>query len=310
MASWIGIDVAKDQLDLAVDGGKHWQAGNDDAGIETVVRELRALQPQLVVLEATGGYERAVTVALAEAKLPVAVVNPRQVRDFAKATGVMAKTDELDAKVLAHFAAVVQPPVRTLAAAQEQELKDLVARRRQVVGMLTAEKNRVPKATTTVRERIMAHIAFLEADLEQQNRDLDTLLQASPLWQAKENLLRSVPGIGPVASVTLVAALPELGTLNRKEIAALVGVAPLNRDSGQYRGRRIIWGGRAEVRGVLYMAALVATRHNPTIAALYDRLLAAGKPKKVALVACMRKLLTILNAILRTQQPWKQPQAA
>jgi transposase len=310
METWIGIDVAKAHLDLAVHEGTHWRRANDEAGIAQVVTDLRELGPSLVVLEATGGYERAVTAALTEAHIPVAVVNPRQVRDFAKATHVLAKTDVLDAKVLAHFAAVIRPEARTLADAQEQELKDLVARRRQVVGMLTAEKNRLPRSTKTVRERIKAHIAFLEADLDQQNRDLDRLLQASPVWRTTEDLLQSVPGIGPAVSVTLVAALPELGTLSRKEIAALVGVAPLNRDSGRYRGHRIVWGGRADVRAALYMAALVASRHNPVIHELYQRLLAAGKPKKVALVACMRKLLVILNAILKSQQPWRQPESA
>lgn len=310
METWIGIDVAKDQLDLAVHGGKHWRARNDEAGVETVATDMVALAPTLVVLEATGGYERAVTVALAARGLSVAVVNPRQVRDFAKATGVLAKTDELDARVLAHFAATVRPTPRTLADAQAHELKELVTRRRQVVSMLTAEQNRLPRTTTAVRERIKAHLVFLETELEEQNRDVDTLLQASPLWRAREDLLRSVPGVGPVTSATLVAALPELGRLSRKEIAALVGVAPLNRDSGQQRGHRIVWGGRAEVRAVLSMAALVATQHNPVIRTLYARLLKAGKPKKVALVACMRKLLTILNAVLRTETPWREPAAA
>lgn len=310
METWIGIDVAKDQLDLAVHGGKHWRARNDEAGVETVVTDVVALAPILVVLEATGGYERAVTAALAAKDLAVAVVNPRQVRDFAKATGVLAKTDELDARVLAHFAATVRPTPRTLADAQAQELKELVTRRRQVVSMLTAEKNRLPRTTKAVRERIKTHIVFLETELEEQNRDVDTLLRDSPLWRAREDLLRSVPGVGPVTSATLVAALPELGRLSRKEIAALVGVAPLNRDSGQQRGHRIVWGGRAEVRAVLYMAALVATQHNPVIRTLYERLLEAGKPKKVALVACMRKLLTILNAVLRTETPWREPASA
>lgn len=310
METWIGIDVAKAQLDLSVHQGTHWRRPNDEAGITQVVTDLNALGPTLVVLEATGGYERAVTAALAEAGIPVAVVNPRQVRDFARATGVLAKTDELDARVLAHFAATVQPTPRTLADAEALELKELVARRRQVVGMLTAEKNRLPRTTKTVRARIKAHIAFLETELDEQNRDLDGLLQASPLWRTKEDLLRSVPGIGPTVAATLVAALPELGQLSRKEIAALVGVAPLNRDSGRSRGQRIVWGGRAEVRAALYMAALVAARHNPVIRALYQRLVDAGKPKKVALVACMRKLLLILNAILKTEQPWKEPKPA
>jgi transposase len=308
--TWIGMDVAKDQLDLAVHGGKHWRMPNDEDGITALVEQLQTAQPTLVVLEATGGYERAVTVAIADAGIPVAVVNPRQVRDFAKATGVLAKSDELDAKVLAHFAAVIRPAPRTLADAQLQELRDLLARRRQVVGMLTAEKNRLKQASRRIRERIKEHIAYLEEEVDQSNRDLDALLQTSPIWRERENLLRSVPGIGPVVSVTLVAALPELGQLSRKEIAKQVGVAPLNRDSGRYHGRRMVWGGRAEVRAALYMATLVATRHNPVIQATYDRLLAAGKPKKVALVACMRKLLVILNAMLKNQTPWKQPESA
>lgn len=305
MESWIGIDVAKTHLDSAIHQGKTWRVANDEAGITALVRQLGELRPTLVVLEATGGYERAVTTALAQAAIPVAVVNPRQVRDFAKATGILAKTDELDAQVLAHFAATVQPEPRALADAQE--LRDLVARRRQVVGMLTAEKNRLKQATRLVRGRIKEHIALLEAELDESNRDLDGLLQASPLWRERENLLRSVPGIGPVASVTLVAALPELGCLSAKASAKQVGIAPLNRDSGRSRGHRMVWGGRAEVRAVLSMATLVATRHNPVIRALYQRLLAAGKPKKVALVACMRKLLVILNAMLKHHTSWHQP---
>jgi transposase len=310
METWIGIDVAKHQLDIAVQGGKYWRARNTEEGITELVRAVRELAPTLVVLEATGGYERAVTAALAAATIPVAVVNPRQVRDFAKATGILAKTDELDAKVLAHFAATVQPEPRGLADAEADDLRDLLARRRQVVGMLVAEKNRLKQATRVVRDRIKEHIAFLEQELEKTNGELDTLLQQSPIWREREDLLRSVPGIGPVASVTLVAALPELGTLSRKQIAKLAGVAPLNRDSGQRRGHRMVWGGRAEVRHVLYMATLVATRYNPTIAKMYRGLLDKGKPKKVALVACMRKLLTILNAILKHQSPWREPATA
>lgn len=310
METWIGIDVAKTHLDLAIFGGKHWQVPNDEAGITRVVDALGALQPTLVVLEPTGRYERAVTAALAAARIPVAVVNPRQVRDFARATGQLAKTDELDAQVLARFAATVQPEPRGLADVQAEELRDLVARRRQVVGMLTAEKNRLMQATRVVRERIKEHIAFLEEELDQSNSDLDALLQQSPIWREREDLLRSVPGIGPVASATLVAALPELGQLSRKQIAKLVGIAPLNRDSGRYRGHRMVWGGRAEVRCALYMATLVATQHNSVIRAMYERLLAAGKPKKVALVACMRKLLTILNAMLKHHTHWRQPLAA
>jgi transposase len=310
MVTWIGIDVAKHHLDIAVHGGKTWRAHTTEEGITELVTALQELQPTLVVLEATGGYERGVTAALAEAKIPIAVVNPRQVRDFAKATGILAKTDELDAKVLAHFAAIIQPQPRGLADAELEDLRDLLARRRQVVGMLVAEKNRLKQATRVVRDRIKEHIAFLEKELDETNGELDTLLQQSPIWREREDLLRSVPGIGPVASLTLVAALPELGRLSRKEIAKLAGVAPLNRDSGQHRGHRMVWGGRAEVRHVLYMATLAATRHNAVIAKMYQGLLDRGKPKKVALVACMRKLLTILNAILKHQSPWREPAAA
>lgn len=250
------------------------------------------------------------TAAIAEAAIPVAVVNPRQVRDFAKATGILAKTDKLDAKVLAHFAATVQPTLRGLADAEMEDLRDLLARRQQLVGMLVAEKNRLKQAPRVVRERIKDHIDFLEQELDDTNGELDTLLKHSSIWREREDLLRSVPGIGPVASLTLVAALPELGRLSRKEIAKLVGVAPLNRDSGQRRGHRMVWGGRAEVRSVPYMATLAATRHNPVIAKMYRGLLDKGKPKKVTLVACIRKLLTILNAILKQQSPWRESAAA
>jgi transposase len=307
METWVGIDVAKTHLDVAIEGGQYWRVATDEEGISGLVHELRGLHPTLVVLEATGGYERGVTAALADAGIPVAVVNPRQVRDFAKATGQLAKTDALDARVLAHFAATVQPEPRGLADTQAEELRDLLTRRRQVVGMLTAEKNRLKQATRLVRPRIKEHIAFLEQELEENNADLDGLLHASPLWREKEDLLRSVPGIGPVASATLVAALPELGQLSGKQIAKLAGIAPLNRDSGRRRGQRMVWGGRAEVRAALYMATLVATRHNPVIRARYQRLLAAGKPKKVALVACMRTLLVILNAMLKHHTPWHYP---
>lgn len=307
METWIGIDVAKDHLDIAVHEGDVWRTTNDEEGIATLVTGLKARDPRLVVLEPTGGYERAVTAALAAARIPLAVINPRQIRDFARATGVLAKTDELDAKVLARFGATIQPEPRTLADAHAEELRDLLVRRRQIVGMLTAEKNRLKRATRAVRERIKDHIAFLEAELDDCNRDLDTLLQTSPVWREREDLLRGVPGIGPVVSMTVVAALPELGRLTHKQIAKLVGLAPLNRDSGRRRGRRAVWGGRADVRNALYMATLSATRYNPVIRPLYQRLLAAGKPKKVAMVACMRKLLIILNAMLKANTPWKEP---
>jgi transposase len=310
MSTWIGIDVAKRHLDVAIDAGKTWRTTNDETGIAALVQDLKEVQPTLAVLEATGGYERGAAAALAEAKIPVAVVNPRQVREFGKAMGMLAKTDALDAQLLAAFAAKVQPEPRELADAQAQTLRDHLARRRQVVGMLVAEKNRLKQASPVVRERIKDHIAYLEDELDDSNRDLDSLLQQSSLWRARDDLLQSVPGIGPVASLTLVAALPELGQLSRKQIAKQVGVAPLNRDSGQRRGHRTVWGGRAEVRHVLYMATLAAIRCNPVIHAHYRHLREVGKPTKVALVACMRKLLLILNAVLKHQTPWKEPATA
>ena len=304
-AAYVGIDVARDRLDVSVGGeGKAWQVGNDAAGIGALRERLVELEPMGIVLEATGGLERALVAALGAAELPVSVVNPRQVRDFARATGRLAKTDVIDAGLLARFGEALKPEVRPLPDAQTQALRGMVARRRQVVEMLTAERNRVPQATPWVRRQLQRHIAGLRRQLAALDREVATLIQASPVWRARDNLLRSVPGIGTVTASLLVAALPELGRLNRKQIAALVGVAPHNRDSGSYRGKRSVWGGRAPVRASLYMAALVATRFNPVIKTFYARLCAAGKPKKVALTACMRKLLTILNRMLHTQSPW------
>ncbi|MFO8011008.1 MAG: IS110 family transposase [Dehalococcoidia bacterium] len=303
--TYVGIDVAKKSIDVAVHlSNQRWNLTNDDEGIDQALSCLKGLEPALVVLEATGGLETALAAALTAAALPVVIVNPRQVRDFSKATGKLAKTDTIDARVLAHFAAAVKPVLRTLPDAETQEFATIVARRRQVVDMLTAERNRLGSARKPVKERIRAHIDWLEQELADINKDLDQSIRNSPVWREKENLLRRIKGIGPVVSRTLLAQLPELGTLNRKQIAALVGVAPLNRDSGQFRGKRTVWGGRASVRAVLYMATLTATRHNPTIAAFYARLTAAGKPKKLALTACMRKLLTILNAILKHRTPY------
>ena len=245
--------------------------------------------------------------SLTAAALPVVVVNPRQVRDFARATGRLAKTDALDAQVLAHFAQAVRPPVRPLRDADTQELLSLTTRRNQVMTMLVGEKNRLGSAIPAVRPRIQAHIAWLEQELADLDQGLRQTLRQSPVWREKDNLLRSVPGVGEQLSVTLLAHLPELGALDRKRIAALVGVAPINRDSGKMRGKRSIWGGRARVRAVLYMAALVGSRYNPVLRDLYQRLLTAGKPKKVALTACMRKLLTILNAMVKSGQPWRSP---
>jgi len=301
----VGIDVAKARLDGAVrPSGQRFEAANEVAGIADVVRRLHALQPARIVVEATGGYELPLVRALATAGLPVIVVNPRQVRAFAKAVGHLAKTDRLDAQVLAQFAEGVRPAVRALSDAATQELGTLLARRRQVVAMLTAERNRLGLSAARVRRGIAAHIAWLEQQLADLDRDLDTMIRASPVWQAKEDLLRSAKGVGPVLARTLVADLPELGTLNRRQIAALVGLAPFNNDSGQHRGQRRVFGGRAPVRATLYMATLAATRCNATIGAFYARLLAAGKKPKVALVACMRKFLTILNAMLKHGTPW------
>ena len=302
---YAGIDVAKDRLDMAVrPSGAACTVAYDGAGVDDLVSRLHSLEPSVVVLEATGGLELPLAGALAAASLPVVVVNPRQVRDFARATGRMAKTDALDAQVLAHFAEAVRPEIRPLADPDTQELHSLTARRTQVVEMLVAEKNRLGRASRAVVPRIQAHIQWLEQELDDLDQGLRQALQRSPVWRERDDLLRSVPGVGPQLSVSLLADLPELGTLGRRQIAALVGVAPMNRDSGAKRGRRMVSGGRARVRAVLYMGALVATRHNPVIRGFYQRLLAAGKPKKLALTACMRKLLTILNGMVKSGQRW------
>ena len=284
--------------------GEGKRFANDGAGITEVVRLAQELGPTCVVLEATGGLEHPLAAALAIAQVPVAVVNPRNVRDFAKAMGKLAKTDGIDAQVLASFGERIRPKVRPLADEATQALAALLARRQQVVEMQVAEKNRLRRAALTVRQDILEHIQWLEVRLDRLNKELREAVEASPLWRAKEDLLRGAPGLGPVASKTLLGDLPELGALGRKQIAALVGIAPFNRDSGFFRGKRKVWGGRARVRRALYMATLVATRHNPLIQQFYQRLLASGKPKKVALVACMRKLLTILNAMIKYQRPW------
>jgi transposase len=303
---FIGIDVSKDRLDTAsypvVQG---WTFSNDQKGMSALIDQLKVQTPTRVVLEATGGLEIPVVGALSEAGLPVVVVNPRQVRDFAKATGRLAKTDAIDAAILAHFAGVIRPSLRPLPCGQARELSELTTRRRQIIDMLTAENNRLGTVSGHVKAQIKAHIAWLEKRLKAIDDDLSKVIRESPIWREKDNLLQSVPGVGDVVSCCLLANLPELGRLNRKQIAALVGVAPLNRDSGKYKGKRRIWGGRADVRSVLYMGALVASQHNPVIKAFYDRLCQAGKPKKVALTACMRKLLTILNAMVRNQTMWQ-----
>ena len=305
-STYVGIDVAKAQVDVAVRlTGQTWTITYDDAGVQELVSQLKTLEPALVLLEATGGLELPMVVALATAALPVVVVNPRQVRDFAKATGTLAKTDTLDAAVLAHFADAIRPDVRPLRDAETQVLASLVARRHQVVAMLVSEKNRLRRAISAVRPRVEAHIAWLEQELEDLDQGLRQTLRQSPLWREKDDLLRTVPGVGEQLSLTLLAYLPELGTLDRRQVAALVGVAPFNRDSGTLRGKRTVWGGRARLRAVLYMGALVASQYNPVIRDFYRRLLAAGKPKKLALTACMRKLLVILNSMLKHRSPWR-----
>jgi transposase len=308
---YVGIDVAKRRLDIALwPTGEQRTLANDATDINELVTWLQTQQPQLIVLEATGGYERAVVASLGAAALPVVVVNPRQVRDFARAVGRLAKTDTLDAAVLARFAEAVKPSPRPLPHAQMELLRALVTRRQQVVEMLTAERQRLASAQPSIQGLIEKHIAGLEKELALLEEELDRTIRQSPLWRAKERLLRSVPGIGPTVATVLLAEMPELGQLDRRQVAALAGVAPLNRDSGQHRGRRSVWGGRATVRTALYMAALAGTRWNPVLKNCYQRLLALGKAKKVALVACMRKLLTILNAMLRDGTAWQEVPAA
>jgi len=303
---FVGIDVAKADLVVAVrPTGERWIVANDDAGVTQLVRRLRRLAPVLVVLEATGGDERAAVAALAAVRMAVVVANPRQVRDFARATGQLAKTDAIDADTLALFAERIRPEPRPVPDDAARTLDGLLTRRRQVLDMLGAERNRLTHALPAIRRDITQHIRWLERRLDDVDQDLDRTIRSSPVWRAQENLLRSTPGVGPVVSRTLIGDLPELGALTRKQIAALVGVAPLARDSGTLTGRRLVWGGRAPVRAALYMAALVASRHNPAIQTFYQRLLRAGKPKKLALTACARKLLTILNAMMRTQTPWR-----
>ena len=305
--TFVGIDIAKADFVVACrPDGATWAATNDVTGISATRERVRRLSPTLIVLEATGGYENPLVAALASAGLPVVVANPRHVRNFARAAGQLAKTDRLDAHLLALFAERVHPTPRPLPDAALQQLEALITRRRQRLDMVTAERNRLEHAVVSIRREITRHIRWLERRVADVDRDLDDTIQKSPVWRAKENLLRTVPGIGPVVSRTLLADLPELGLLNRKQMAALVGIAPLARDSGTLRGRRFVWGGRAPVRAVLYMGALVAARRNTVIRAFYLRLVAAGKPKKVALTACMRKLLTILNAMMRTNTTWQQ----
>jgi transposase len=307
----VGIDVSKERLDTFIRPvGERGQFANDAAGIAELVTRLKAESPDLVVVEATGSLEIEFAIAATAAALPVVVINPRQVRDFAKALNRLAKTDAIDAEVLAHFGEAVKPEVRPLADEAAQELAAMVLRRQQLLDMLCAERNRLRIARPSMRHPIQKHISWLKSELEDTDKGVKKLIRDSPVWREKEDLLRGVKGVGTAMAAMLLARLPELGKLNRKQIASLVGVAPFNRDSGTLRGRRTIWGGRADVRRVLYMSALVATRHNPAIKAQYARLLAAGKPKKVALTACMRKLLCILNAMARTGRQWNPALAA
>ena len=307
----VGIDVSKAELAIAVQpSGETWTSGTTPGAVDDLIRRLVTVQPTVIVVEATGGYEMALVAACAAAQLPVAVVNPRQVRAFAQALGRTAKTDAIDADVLALFGMRVQPVPRAIPDAATQALAALVARRRQLLEMLGAEQRRLEQATTNaVRRDLRNHIRWLERRVKDVDDEIGGAIQGSPIWRVQDDLLRSVPGIGPAVARTLLAELPELGRLDRRAIAALVGVAPFNRDSGQWRGRRMIWGGRGPVRTALYMAALVATRHNATLKGFYQRLRAAGKPPKVALVAVMRKLLTIVNAMIKHQSRWQNQPA-
>lgn len=302
-----GIDVSKARLDVAVrPTGDIWAVTNDEAGFATLVERLEAVGPKLVIVEATGGYQAPLVAALTVAGIPVAVVNPRQVRDFGRATGQLAKTDVLDAEVIARFGEALKPEPRGMPDAETQALQAVVMRRRQLVDMITAESNRLATALPVVRGDIEEHIKWLRRRLKDVDDDLYSAIKKSPLWRVKEQILRSAPGIGRVTTCALVAQVPELGQLTGKKISALIGVAPFNRDSGTLRGKRAIWGGRAPVRHALYMATLTAIRTSPTIRGFYDRLIAAGKPAKVAHVACMRKLLVRLNAMIRNGATWTE----
>lgn len=305
----VGIDVSKALLDCSIVSGHNqsFQVTNDAAGIERLIQQLQDRKPDLIVLEASGGYETAAATGLAGAMFRVAVVNPRQVRDFAKATGQLAKTDRIDARIVAQFGLAIEPHVTPLPDAQAKQLQGLLARRSQLVAMRTQELNRMAQTTGTLRPRIKEHITWLNAAIRTCDIDLTAKLRTSPVWKAKEDLLRSMPGIGVINSRMLMAGLPELGQLNRQKISALVGVAPFNRDSGKFKGQRKIWGGRAHIRQALYMAALTATRCNPVICALYERLTERGKPHKVAMVACMRKMVTILNTMAKSNVHWSPP---
>jgi len=304
---FVGVDVSKDSLDVAIGAQKEVITfANDQNGVDSLVKKLRRMDVQLIVFESTGGYELLAASCLAEAGLAVVMVNPRQVRNFAKATGILAKTDAIDARVIARFAEAVKPEVRKLKDRQTSELSALVTRRRQIIEMIVAERNRLRLANTRNKKDIEEHIRWLEKRLDKIETDIGKMIQSSPIWRCKDDILQSVPGIGPVTSASLICDLPELGVLSPKKIAMLAGLAPLNCDSGKFKGRRRIWGGRASVRSGLYMATLAAIRCNPAIKGFYQRLIAAGKCHKVVATACMRKLLIIVNAMLRDQTIWQQ----
>ena len=304
-AVFVGIDVSKEKLDVAVrPSGQLISFSNDEDGISMMADFIKPFLSLLIVFEATGGLETAAVGMLIAKGLPVVVINPRQVRDFAKATGKLAKTDAIDAHLIARFAEAVRPEVRPLKDEETQKLTALITRRRQIVEMITAEKNRLCRTTPWTFKDIQSHIAWLEKCLEKADKNLNNLLRKSPVWREKDEILQSTPGVGPVLSMTLLANLPELGTLNRKQIAALVGVAPLNRDSGLFRGKRMVWGGRGNIRSVLYMSVTCAIRFNPPLKKFYQRLRDAGKFHKVAMTACMRKLLVILNTMIKNRTYW------
>ena len=303
----VGIDVSKDRLDVAVrPSGEFFVVERNAAGLEQLIKRLKAISPRIVALEATGGFETVAAAALASAELPVVIVNPAQVRSFAKAIGQRAKTDPIDAAVIAHFAEATKPEPRPLPDEATRLLADLVARRRQIIEMIGAECQREKRVTVPrLKKSINRLLKALKKELASVDTDIDDAVRGSPAWRDKEDLLASVPGVGPTIARTLIAELPELGQLGRKQIAALTGLAPFTRQSGQWRGNSFIGGGRAPVRAVLFMGAMVAKQHNPVLKAFFDRLVAAGKPKMVALIAVARKLLTILNAILRDNRPWQ-----
>lgn len=303
--NFVGIDVAKDSMEVTVhDSNESRNYTNDESGLAKLTTRMKRLSPSLIVMEATGGYEVSAAAELQSKGFPVAVVNPRHIREFARSVGILAKTDTLDAKVIARYAATVQPTPRALPTEETRQLGAIMMRRRQIVAMLTAEKNRLHQADPAVKAGIKDHISWLEKKLDDINKELGQMVENSPEWKEKNDIIQSVPGVGPNLAVTILTDFPELGALNRKQTAALSGVAPFNRDSGTLRGRRMIWGGRNIVRTATYMSTFVAIRFNPLLKAFFDRLIAAGKPFKVALVACMRKLLCILNAMLKNHTYW------